>query len=599
MLFTVSAVTMIFRTDFYDPFNSAKLILLLILDSWLVGHLLNSYRLKPVRFRTLEFTVTVLLLSFLVCLFMSTLMTDNFLVALIGDTQRRNGFLSYLGLVVIILFASRSLTFENIDRVYKIGILVGAILSTYGIIQISGKDFISWDNPYNSMISTLGNPNFAASMLAVLMLLGISSMMLKAISKPFKIMSIYLSVSALIAIIVSGSRQGLLVIFFSAIFYVSLFSLLRNRNIGLLVSSFSSICGIFAILGMLQKGPLAPLLYKDSVSVRGYYWRAGIEMFKDSPLVGIGVDRYGSYFKQFREASYPLKYGYEITSSNAHNTFIQLFATAGIFVGLLYLTIMFIIFFSGLLLIKQSDHEKRLIVLGLLSTWLGFQAQSLISIDNVGISIWGWLLGGSILGLKYSSAPSLAATYAHTQTSKKTNTVAINLFQPLISMVILIPTIFFSVMFYRAENTLFILKNISNPSFSENKQPVYEYVNKLIDNPIADPYYKYRSALFLYDMGFKEESYVITSNILRKDPKNPVFLTGKVFFEEARGNIAELISAREQISTVDPWNAANYLALLNLYFTNNDLDKAKEAQSKILKIAPGTEIAKTATRILN
>ena len=403
LLFTVSSVTLFLKTDFYDPFNSAKLMLLLILDSWLIGHLVNSYKTKPIRFQTLEFLVTAVIAIFTISLFVSTILTDSFVVGLIGETQRRNGFLSYFGLVVILLYASRSINLSNIERVYKTGIFLGVILSTYGMIQINGKDFIAWDNPYNSMISTLGNPNFASSMLAVLVLISIYGFFLKKLSALYKLMGVYLIITALIAIVASGSRQGLLVIFFSVIFYFSIFSLLKNKLIGILVVVISAASAVFAILGMLQKGPLSSLLYKDSVSVRGYYWRAGIEMFKDSPLTGIGVDRYGAYFKFFREAGYPLKYGFEITSSNAHNTFIQLFATAGLFVGISYLSLMGLILFSGISLVKKSNPESRQIVLGILAVWVGFQAQSLISIDNIGISIWGWLLGGSILALKFSS----------------------------------------------------------------------------------------------------------------------------------------------------------------------------------------------------
>ena len=102
LLFTVSSVTLFLKTDFYDPFNSAKLILLLILDSWLVGHLLNSYKTKPIRFQTLECLVTVIIAIFIFSLLASTVLTDSFTVALIGETQRRNGFLSYFGLAIIL-----------------------------------------------------------------------------------------------------------------------------------------------------------------------------------------------------------------------------------------------------------------------------------------------------------------------------------------------------------------------------------------------------------------------------------------------------------------------------------------------------------------
>lgn len=599
LLFTVSSVTLFLKTDFYDPFNSAKLILLLILDSWLVGHLLNSYKTKPIRFQTLECLVTVIIAIFIFSLLASTVLTDSFTVALIGETQRRNGFLSYFGLAIILLYASRSINFSNIVRVYKTGIFLGVILSTYGLIQINGKDFIAWDNPYNSMISTLGNPNFASSMLAVLALLSIYGFFLKELSLLFKLMGVYLIITALIAIVASGSRQGLLVIFFSIIFYISIFSLFKNKLFGILVVFISTLSGVFAILGMLQKGPLTSLLYKDSVSVRGYYWRAGIEMFKDSPLTGIGVDRYGAYFKLFREVGYPLKYGFEITSSNAHNTFIQLFATAGLIVGISYLVLMVLILLSGISLIIKSNSDSRKVILGLLSTWLGFQAQSLISIDNIGISIWGWLLGGVILALKFSSSEEQFTNTTNRFNNGKKNKVTINIFQPSISVLVLVPILIFSINFYKVEHNLFILKGISNPAFPENKQPVLQYVNKVLDSPLVDPFYKYRSAFFLYDMGYQDESYKVFSDLIKVDPINPDFLRGEVFMEESRNNIAGVIAAREQISRVDPWNADNYLQLIKLYKLNNDLSKATLMLEKILSFAPGTQVAKSATEILS
>lgn len=61
--------------------------------------------------------------------------------------------------------------------------------------------------------------------------------------------------------------------------------------------------GIIAILGMLQVGPLTDLLYKSSVTVRGYYWNAGIQMLKQSPLTGVGVDRYGAFLKSIENSN--------------------------------------------------------------------------------------------------------------------------------------------------------------------------------------------------------------------------------------------------------------------------------------------------------
>ena len=594
LLFGVSAITMFIKIDFYDPFNTPKLILLLLVAGWLVGHLFNSYRVRPITVRSREFTVTMLTLGFVLFLLVSLTQSDQFLVGLVGETQRRNGFLSYFGLSVIFLFTLRHINFSNVIRVYQIGILTGVVLSAYGILQISGRDFISWDNPYNSMISTLGNPNFASATLAILFLISLFGLNTRDISSLFKILSCFLLIFALIAIVKSNSLQGLLVIFFSLVFYISVYSFIKNRKLGLLVTGLSAIPAFFAILGMLQKGPLVSILYKDSVSIRGYYWRAGIEMFKDSPLTGIGLDRYGIAFKQFREVGYPLRYGFDITSSNAHNTFIQLFATSGLIVGTLYLVILSIVFLSGINLLRRCDKDQKNLVLGLLSAWVGFQAQSLISIDNIGVSVWGWLLGGSILGLSFKTESGIS----HINNPKDKRLVQINLFQPIISVFVLLPILIFTSGLYKAERDMYLLKGISNPAYPENKPAVQTYVDRVLSNPNADPFYKYRSAFFLYDMGYQDKAYVIVSNSLASDPTNPEFLNGMIFLEESDNNFKNVISLRERISTIDPWNADNYLQLLKLYKAAGDAVGVEAMRSKIFSFAANTDTAKLALEII-
>ena len=599
ILLTAALVTLIFKTDFYDPFNSPKLMLLLLMDCWVIGQLAYLYRNQSTTLARLEKIVISILLIFILSLLVSTLFTDNFISGLIGETQRRNGFLSYLGLALIFLLASKSLTFSNVTKVYKAGILTGSLLSTYGVIQISGHDFVAWDNPYSAMISTLGNPNFASALLAVLVLLGTYSIQVKSISVRFKFLSVYLILTALFAIAISGSRQGLLVIFFSLLFYISAYSFSRNIRLGLLMSLTSGALGIVAAFGMLQKGPLSALLYKDSISVRGYYWRAGIEMFQHSPLTGVGVDRYGDFFRLFREVGYPLKYGFEISSSNAHNTFIQLFATAGLFVGISYLVLICSIFYAGISLLKEHKSEEFRIVLGLLSAWVGFQAQSLISIDNIGISIWGWLLGGSLLGLKFNKVRESNLSTRIDNQNRRSNKIKINLLQPMVSFFVLVPTLILVSSIYKVENSLFILKGIANPAYPQNKSSVLQYCNSVISSPVADPIYKYRCAYFLFDMGYQEESHKVFSDLILKYPNNPDLMRGKILIEGTRNDAKGVIEARERLAVLDPWNADNYLNLIKLYKATNDRNKMNSTSDKLFKFAQGTEIAASVLEILD
>jgi hypothetical protein len=448
------------------------------------------------------------------------------------------------------------------------------------------------------MISTLGNPNFASATLAILSLLALYGIFLKDLPVIYKLIGVVFIIISLIDIVSSDSRQGLLVIFFSLLVYVSIYLYYKSRKIGFLVMFVSAFSGALAVAGMLQKGPLTSLLYKDSVSVRGYYWRAGIEMFKSDPLTGVGVDRYGAYFKEFREVGYPLKYGYEITSSNAHNTFIQLFATAGIFVGMLYLILIGFVLFFGIKLLRKSNREEQKITLGLFSAWIGFQAQSLISIDNIGISVWGWLLGGAIIGLSNRINENLKESEIQQVRVNKANNVQINLFQPTISALVLVPVIVFSSFFYKSESNLFFLAGITVPSSSQNREPVRVYANKVINNPLSDPFYKYRAAYFLLDMGYTSEAYSTVLSSHEDDPRNPDYLRGLASFEESKQNIQNAISVRNKISNTDPWNADNYLKLLMLYKQSGDLVNANAMKDKILSFAPNTDIAKAASEAL-
>lgn len=141
LLLSVTSITLYFQTDTADPFNSTKLVLLLLTSGWLSGHLINSYRLQKVYLYSQDLILVMIVTLFLTALLISTLLTDIPVVGFIGDTQRRNGFLSYFGLSIILLCAARSFNTENIIRLFKVGIFTGLILSIYGIMQLTGNDF--------------------------------------------------------------------------------------------------------------------------------------------------------------------------------------------------------------------------------------------------------------------------------------------------------------------------------------------------------------------------------------------------------------------------------------------------------------------------
>lgn len=596
LLFGVSAITLYFKTNAEDPFNTPKLLILVLLGAYLTGYLFNHFRQNTFWKEPGDRAVHILVILFILALLFATANTNPILQGLIGETQRRNGFLSYLMLIIVFLSAYHFVAQFFIDRLFVTAIITGFIMAVYGFMQINGRDFVQWVNPYNSMIGTLGNPNFASALLAVLAALATFSIFIKTIPTAVKISAVIMTILSIYCILESDSRQGLVTYFFSILFYSTIKSLIRFKKlfVPILIASIGS--ATLVVMGMLQKGPLTYWLYKDSVSVRGFYWRAALEMFQNNYLTGVGMDRYGNFFKLYREVDYPLRYGYEISSSNAHNTILQIFSTAGIFSGLLYLVILSYVFTSGLLFIKNSNGSNRIYMVSLLSTWIGFQAQSFISIDNIGVSVWGWLLSGSVLGMK-----KLLKTNDPTNQIRlpKAKGVQINIFQPTISTVAVLASLIVVAPVYRAETDSYWVKSLGNNLTQQNINPLSEYSDRLFNNDFADPNYKFRAALYLYDAGFQSKAISIISDLSFKDPNNLDFLNGLAYLYTQEKRLDQAINMYEKISKLDPWNANNYLTLGSLYVQSEKKLSAEENLLKVISIAPNTDVASKAREILS
>jgi tetratricopeptide (TPR) repeat protein len=263
-----------------------------------------------------------------------------------------------------------------------------------------------------------------------------------------------------------------------------------------------------------------------------------------------------------------------------------MFATGGFLLGISYLAILYFIFKSSIKLIRSSESEKRILAILLTAVWIGFQAQSFISIDNIGLTIWGWLIGGVLIALTRENIESVLSDKSKLQLHPKPNSM--NLAQPLISTIFVIPILIIAVLLNRAEqDTLIsrtIVKNESNSSIAKN------YAQKVIDNPLAEPVYKFKVSLTLFDFGLTNESLTLLDQLLEKDPTNLIYLSAKAYYQESYNEISGAIKTRELIGENDPWNADNYFILGLLHLKSGNTERASYYKSKVLAIAENTQI---------
>jgi O-antigen ligase len=584
-------ITLYFNTKIQDPFNSPKMWLLLILAAACSGPVLTSYKLHKINSLTKKIIIVVIF--FILSLLVSAILTNNSYVAFFGETQRRIGFLTYLAFVIIMLFIILRINFNNVQKVLHIMGLLGFLLAIYGLIQSQGGDFVTWNNPYNSVITTLGNPNYAAALLAILGVVSLGIAVLSNEAKIIKVFYFFNSLLILYVIILSNARQGLISFCLGMAIILIYYTYTKNKFLGLLVIFAACSIGVFSILGMLQRGPFADLLYKNSVSIRGYYWRAGIEMFQSKTFFGVGIDSYGDYFKEFRSPQYPLNYGFDLTSTNAHNVPIQLLATGGIFVGVSYLLLLILILFSASKLIKSNFGAKRSSAVITFSAWLSFQSQSIVSIDNIGLSIWGWILGGTLIGLYQNSEASNIKTEKNLVSSRKSAS-SIDLVRSLISLSFLVISIIMISNLYKGEKNAFLIRSNFQSDSNSQSEIFYQEVTKTFTLTLNDPYHKIQSAYYMIASGLKEEGLVKLRQLNIENPRNLDVLNLLAAYSEEFGLTDDAIMYRNKISGLDPWNAKNYLRLGNLYKFTGDKIRMIEIKEKILKFASNSPEGKLA-----
>ena len=384
-----------------DPINLIKLLTLstgaMAIGALILSNYLNFlYKNARASLVLAVLFVTQLVLAFIFSSFDKTLQ-------FFGTMGRNTGLLFYVSLIFLLLggiVLSGSLEYRK--SLYLI-IVVGSLSTAYGLIQHLNLDPINWANKYSPIIGFLGNPNFQSSMLGLSAIGGLVILIDQSQSIGIRILSFVFVVTALFIAAVSNSQQGLLV--FALGFACLGFFKIREYQKTFLTYSYmfilASVSSI-SIVGFFNKGPLSGLLYQASVTYRGDYWRAGWNMALDNPFFGVGLDAYGDNYRKYRTLEATLRRGPEVVSNAAHNVFIDLAANGGLTLLVIYCGFIALALNKIIKYIKsgRSDHYFQ----GIIAIWIAFLAQSIISINQIGLAIWGWAFTGLIIGWRTNSS---------------------------------------------------------------------------------------------------------------------------------------------------------------------------------------------------
>ena len=453
---------------------------------------------------------------------------------LFGQTGRGLGFITYFSLLVLMLYALIKINFENVALVL-IGIFVSCFFSSiYSLIQYFGFDIFDWQTRTNGIIGTIGNPNFQSSFVAISLIPSIAFFWSKK-NKAFTIP--IFTLIFLFTLFICNSTQGYIATIASFIYLSLTYLWFKRRTFIFFMASFISfVSTVIAILGMLNKGPLSYYLYKISIQSRGEMWQTTLNMIKDNPWTGVGIDSLGDYSLRYRNEK--IANGIAEYIDNAHNFFLQFAATGGIPLSILYVGILAITFIS-IVRIQISLGRFNLIFSSLVSAWISFQLQSLISPAAIPTLVWNFIFCGALVGLNNNlsnyNEESLSKGKIKSLQPEKSNTFFLSAVSAILGIILTIPLFNADKLAKHADTTRdgFLAVKAANT-----------YPRSIVRQN--------RLGADLFESGLYDLSLEIGRSAVEFNPNS--YLTWVIVMVSPKATLEERLKAKAELIKIDPFN---------------------------------------------
>jgi O-antigen ligase len=405
-----AGVTTLLVTPFfsYDPINVPRFLSLFVFG--LIGFLLllgSKKELLGLKYRK----VLIVSVGFIGWSLVALLTAEiNFTEGFFGVTGRQSGLLAYFALIALMMCSVLSSSLNLQSKLAHLLVWIGLVSGLYGALQSYGGDPFNWINPYSPVFGFFGNPNFQASFMGMAAVAAVALGLKSAEKLMVRIGFLAFVLLSLFNIYKSKSQQGYLV-FLAGIVVVGYLYVRGNsklKKLGL-VYVVASVLGFVAVLmDILQKSPWSSILYKESVTFRGDFWRAGWKMTLDNPVFGVGLDGYRDYYRASRDAVTALRPGSDAMTDSAHNVFLDISSGGGFPLLIIYTFLIGLTILSAIKVIRRS-RGFDVGFAAVLGAWVAYLAQSVISINQLGLAVWGWVLMGSIIGYEINTREKIEA----------------------------------------------------------------------------------------------------------------------------------------------------------------------------------------------
>jgi tetratricopeptide (TPR) repeat protein len=347
----------------------------------------------------------------------------------------------------------------------------------------------------------------------------------------------------------SRSTQGL-VIFAVAVSVLLTLIINENQKRKLTIINFAWLTSnliifTFAILSLFQVVKVTNILSKENGSFesRILHWKSAISMFVNNPITGVGVDSFGEFFPLHR---FKFEDGrLDTYTNNAHNVFLQALATGGIILFSVYALTSLLTFKAIINIFRFTKIDLQIGVL--IALYIAFTVQSLISIDQIGLAVWGWTFSGYLVAYENKLIKTKQKIKVNSKGTIKILSKFTYSITTLAISISLIPNLNSMLQIWEIRSTLNKIGN-SEASISD--------VNRLYEIAVSynEPSMRMQAVGGLLNLGMIDQALKLSLDSTKKFPKSVYAwdAVASIYEQTNRWNLA--VSYRKESLRLDPQN---------------------------------------------
>ena len=388
----------------YDPINLIKALIVTLGTFFAVGIVLanrghfnfKSKKLFPIYFFGFSIVIPLFLAP------------APFSQQFWGIFGRNTGALTLLVSSLIILISSLVIDATGLVKMIRILIALNVFLVFYCLVQIAGLDPVGWSQ--FAPFATLGNVNFLSAILGMLSVILFVHLFYSEELLSLKLILVAVLIVNIFVMLKTDSIQGPIIFIIGGSFSALCFAWLRKERLTMAILSLL-LLPMYAggIFGLFNQGPLSKFVYQASNVFRADYMSAAWKTFLANFATGVGHDSFDGWYRTERGFISAYRTNPLRTTNSAHNIYLDMAANGGIFLFISYLSLVVVTLVSALNYLRKCK-VLDVAYMSILGAWVAFIVQSAISINQIGVSIWGWIFTGAILGISSGKTDNLFAS---------------------------------------------------------------------------------------------------------------------------------------------------------------------------------------------